>query len=155
MLKETVNTFPGLPCLQSVVVCPFIKTEESIDLLELGSKAIFLSEFLEKSEQKEDSNCEELAFEQVDFDHPLFVMFSSGTTGAPKAMVHSVGVNCRFSLFCTWFRTIFRFERVTYFSPSFFTEFIVPLRNGVQNTCGQHFLIPFLMYFLKPVCVCV
>ena len=33
----------------------------------------------------------ELEFQRVDFNDPLFVMFSSGTTGLPKCMVHSVG----------------------------------------------------------------
>ncbi len=33
----------------------------------------------------------EIPFERVPFDHPLFIMFSSGTTGVPKCIVHSVG----------------------------------------------------------------
>lgn len=35
----------------------------------------------------------ELEFVQVPFHHPQFIMFSSGTTGIPKCMVHSAGVS--------------------------------------------------------------
>jgi len=34
-----------------------------------------------------------LEFVQVPFNHPLYIMYSSGTTGPPKCMVHSVGVS--------------------------------------------------------------
>ena len=35
----------------------------------------------------------QLTYEQVPFNHPLFILYSSGTTGKPKCMVHSVGVS--------------------------------------------------------------
>ena len=53
---------------------------------------LVLDEFLKLGESS-DGQVPELVFEQVPFNHPLFVMFSSGTTGVPKCMVHSVGVS--------------------------------------------------------------
>lgn len=34
---------------------------------------------------------EEIAYERLPFSHPLYILFSSGTTGVPKCIVHSAG----------------------------------------------------------------
>lgn len=51
--------------------------------------SVFLDDFLATGRGEQ---VPQLEFEQLPFSHPLFIMFSSGTTGAPKCMVHSAGV---------------------------------------------------------------
>lgn len=50
--------------------------------------SILFDDFVSESVGNTDIN-----YEQVPFNHPLFIMYSSGTTGPPKCMVHSVGVS--------------------------------------------------------------
>lgn len=40
---------------------------------------------------REYSYVDEIEFESLPFEHPVYILFSSGTTGKPKCMVHSAG----------------------------------------------------------------
>lgn len=72
----------NIPSLEKVVLVPYVfeKPEKP-----RSEKVLYLSEFLEGVEG-------ELTFEQIGFDEPVYIMFSSGTTGKPKCMVQGLGV---------------------------------------------------------------
>jgi acetoacetyl-CoA synthetase len=71
-----------IPSLQKTVILPYLEEEPDTSSLE---NVTAWDELLAEHEGAE------LTFEQVPFDHPLWVLYSSGTTGLPKAIVHSQG----------------------------------------------------------------
>ena len=68
--------------LEHTILLPYLSATPDPGRLERGMS---FDELLEKG------NGTPLAFEQLPFDHPLWVLYSSGTTGLPKAIVHSQG----------------------------------------------------------------
>jgi acetoacetyl-CoA synthetase len=70
--------------LESVVVINNIKGELGLQDLEAhGVKAVNYTSFLDSA------SSDALQFEQLPPSHPLYVLYSSGTTGLPKAIVHT------------------------------------------------------------------
>ena len=76
-LREITN---GLPSLEHTVVVPLIS-----DKPELSSNpgARLITDF--------ETDAMQIDFEILPFDHPLYIMYSSGTTGVPKCIVHGAG----------------------------------------------------------------
>ena len=81
--RETLARLQAeMPSLVRTVVLPYLDPEP--DLAPLRD-AVRWDELLATGEGSE------LSFERVPFDHPLWVLYSSGTTGLPKAIVQSQG----------------------------------------------------------------
>jgi acetoacetyl-CoA synthetase len=70
-----------LPTLERVVVVPYV--DEAPALGRIGS-AIAWNDFVR-------GHGDELRCERLPFNHPLYILYSSGTTGIPKCIVHGAG----------------------------------------------------------------
>lgn len=81
-LGHAAEVARGIPSLKKVIVVSY--THQRPDISQIPN-AVHYADFLSKE------NNLEIQFEQLPFDHPLYIMFSSGTTGKPKCMVQGAG----------------------------------------------------------------
>ncbi len=82
VLSKSEVVAKDIPSIERTIVVPYIKDE--FDISSLPHPTLY-SDFIQPASESE------IQFEQLPFDHPLYIMFSSGTTGKPKCMVQSAG----------------------------------------------------------------
>ncbi len=113
LLDRVRGIVDRIPTIEHVIVVPFIGTSDKLDGIrgavtwadfsgpypiperDRASQRVGRALPAESHRTPEISVREQggaaLIFEQVPFDHPLYIMYSSGTTGVPKCIVHGQG----------------------------------------------------------------
>jgi len=90
---KTIDSMPRvreireqIDSIEKLVIVPVVNraAPQSIDLQDIPGALLF-DTFLVSE------NTPELCFQQLPFNHPLYIMYSSGTTGVPKCIVHGAG----------------------------------------------------------------
>jgi acetoacetyl-CoA synthetase len=80
-LERAAQVASDIESIQKVVVAPFTTEEPDISMV---PGAVSWQKMLDRP-------LGEPQFAQLPFDHPLYILYSSGTTGVPKCMVHGAG----------------------------------------------------------------
>ncbi len=80
-LPKVKEILAKLPTVETAVIVGY--TRERADLAGVAN-AVHYADFVQPKAAG-------LTFEQVPFNHPLYILYSSGTTGVPKCIVHGVG----------------------------------------------------------------
>jgi acetoacetyl-CoA synthetase len=81
---EVEKILARLDTVEHVIQLPYLAPE---DARRLTPKTIFWNELLDHPDVPRD----QFQYEEVEFNHPLWILFSSGTTGLPKPIMHSHG----------------------------------------------------------------
>jgi acetoacetyl-CoA synthetase len=82
VLGKLASIAEQLPSASRVVVVPYVSERPSIANV---PKAIVLGDYVAPY------TATPIEYQRLPFQHPLFIMFSSGTTGVPKCIVHGAG----------------------------------------------------------------
>jgi acetoacetyl-CoA synthetase len=82
VLPRISDVLAKLPSVEKTVIVPYTRARPDLTHIRSGIPVdVFLAAY---------EACE-IEFERLPFNHPLYIMYSSGTTGVPKCIVHGAG----------------------------------------------------------------
>ena len=79
ILEKSASILKEIPTIQKVIIFPYKQ-----------KKKLEIKNFINLEKILNNSNLDE-TFERFEFNHPIYILYSSGTTGKPKCITHGTG----------------------------------------------------------------
>jgi acetoacetyl-CoA synthetase len=80
-LDKVRSIIKAIPSIEKTVVVPYMNPQAKLKKIK---DAVWMDDFI-------DNDASEIEFVRLPFDHPVYILFSSGTTGVPKCITHGAG----------------------------------------------------------------
>lgn len=81
--NKVAGVLKELPSVEETIIIDYLGT--ATDISRTMPRAVAYEDYISRKE------LEPIKFAQLPFDHPLYILYSSGTTGIPKCIVHGAG----------------------------------------------------------------
>lgn len=92
VLSRASQIAAGLPKLEKLIIFPFLAANEPLNIDSLGPNVTLFDNFVRQHLSEDElKNPPPLLYAQLPFNYPLYILFTSGTTGKPKCLTHSAG----------------------------------------------------------------
>ncbi len=80
-LDKVRSIIKAIPSIEKTVVVPYMNPQAKLKKIK---NAVWMDDFI-------DNDASEIEFVRLPFDHPVYILYSSGTTGVPKCITHGAG----------------------------------------------------------------
>ena len=89
--SNIVEISQRIDSIEHIIVVPYVASDESVQAALSAPHTVLWDDCMDQAAQRLEAGEAAPDYQRLAFDHPLYILFSSGTTGVPKCITHGAG----------------------------------------------------------------